>query len=148
MGTNVWVLFLSRILDGISAAFIMSGVMAFMADITTNDERPKSMGYISAAISAQSNFLKEIQKSFKPVYLIAFVIVFVLAFGLSAYETVFSLFTDHKFGFLPRDIAAILTVSSIFTRYINSTTTFIYEQNSLQNSLYTRSIAQVDLNNL
>lgn len=169
MGTSVGVLFLSRILGGVSAAFIMPGVTAFMADITTVEERPKSMGYISAAISlgfiigpgiggfiaefgvrapfyfaavisfivaiisliilkeplskeqlsqraaisAKSNFFKEIMKSFKPMYLIAFVIVFVLAFGLSAYETVFSLFSDHKFGFNPRDIAVILTVSSI-----------------------------------
>ncbi|NKI24770.1 MFS transporter, partial [Paenibacillus dendritiformis] len=43
-----------------------------------------------------------------------FIIVFVLAFGLSAYETVFSLFSDHKFGFTPKDIAVIITVSSIF----------------------------------
>jgi DHA1 family multidrug resistance protein-like MFS transporter len=38
----------------------------------------------------------------------------VLAFGLSAYETVFSLFSDHKFGYTPKDIAAIITISSIF----------------------------------
>ncbi|MFS0780982.1 MFS transporter [Bacillus sp. 1P06AnD] len=169
LGTNVWVLFLSRILGGVSAAFIMPGVTAYMADITTIEERPKSMGYISAAISTgfiigpgvggfiaglgvrapfyfaaiisgvvavisffilkepltkdqlreraaeskQSNFFKEIQKSFKPLYLIAFVIVFVLSFGLSAYETVFSLFSDHKFGFDPQDIATVITVSSI-----------------------------------
>ncbi|MEH6943011.1 MFS transporter [Bacillus sp. JJ722] len=169
MGKSVEVLFLSRILGGVSAAFIMPGVMAFMADITTVEERPKSMGYISAAISlgfiigpgiggliaefgvrapfyfaavisfivaiislivlkepltkeqlseraavsAKSNFFKEIMKSFKPMYLIAFVIVFILAFGLSAYETVFSLFSDHKFGFNPRDLAVILTVSSL-----------------------------------
>ena len=48
------------------------------------------------------------------MYAIAFIIVFVLAFGLSAYETVFSLFSDHKFGFTPKDIAAIITISSIF----------------------------------
>ena len=48
------------------------------------------------------------------MYAIAFIIVFVLAFGLSAYETVFSLFSDHKFGFSPKDIAAIITISSIF----------------------------------
>ncbi|WP_019240209.1 MULTISPECIES: MFS transporter [Bacillus] len=169
LGEDVWVLFFSRILGGVSAAFIMPGVTAYMADITTVKERPKSMGYISAAISlgfiigpgiggfvaefgvrapfyfaavisfivalislfilkepltkhelseraaisAKSNFFKEILKSFKPMYLIAFVIVFVLAFGLSAYETVFSLFSDHKFGFTPRDIATILTISSI-----------------------------------
>ena len=42
------------------------------------------------------------------MYAIAFIIVFVLAFGLSAYETVFSLFSDHKFGFSPKDIKQLL----------------------------------------
>ena len=169
LGNHVGVLFFSRILGGISAAFIMPGVTTYMADITTLKERPKAMGYISAAIStgfiigpgvggliaelgirapfffaaiiscivaiisliilkepfsreelqekaaisAQSNFYADIKKSFKPMYFIAFFIVFVLAFGLSAYETVFSLFTDHKFGFLPKHIAFIITISSI-----------------------------------
>lgn len=169
LGKTVEILFLSRILGGISAAFIMPGVMAFIADITTVDERAKAMGYMSAAISTgfiigpgvggfvaelgvrapfffaatiafcvavlsflilkepltkaelaeraaisrESNFFADIRKSFQPIYFTAFIIVFVLAFGLSAYETVFSLFTDHKFGFLPSDIAFIITVSSI-----------------------------------
>lgn len=141
-----------------------------MADITTIQERPKAMGYVSAAISTgfiigpgiggfiaeygirmpfffaagiaffacilsvfilkeqltkeqlaeisanakQSSFLADMKKSLHPLYCIAFIIVFVLAFGLSAYETVFSLFSDHKFGFTPKDIAIIITVSSIF----------------------------------
>ena len=169
-GTNVWVLYLSRALGGISAAFIMPGVTAYIADITTIKERPKAMGYISAAISTgfiigpgiggflaefgirvpfyfaagiafiacitslfilkeplskeelaeisanskQTNFIGDLKKSFKPMYFIAFIIIFVLAFGLSAYETVFSLFSDHKFGFTPKDIALIITISSIF----------------------------------
>lgn len=58
--------------------------------------------------------MRDLKKSLSPVYFIAFVIVFVLAFGLSAYETVFSLFSDHKFGFTPKDIATIITISSIF----------------------------------
>jgi MFS transporter, DHA1 family, multidrug resistance protein len=49
-----------------------------------------------------------------PRYLLPFIIVFVLAFGLSAYETVLSLFSNHKFGFTPKDIAAIITISSTF----------------------------------
>lgn len=170
LGTNVSVLYLSRILGGFSAAFIMPGVTAYVADITTMAERPKAMGYLSAAIStgfiigpgiggfiaefgirmpffvaaaiaflacllsafilkeplskekmielsashSQSNFASDFKKSLQPLYFIAFVIVFVLAFGLSAYETVFSLFSDHKFGFTPRDIASIITISSIF----------------------------------
>ncbi|TKH12117.1 MFS transporter [Peribacillus simplex] len=170
VGTNVSVFYLSRILGGISAAFIMPGVTAYVADITTLQERPKAMGYISAAISLgfiigpgiggfvaeygirlpfflagaiaflaclssifilkepmtkeqlakvsantkQTNFMADFKKSLNPLYFIAFIIVFVLAFGLSAYETVFSLFSDHKFGFTPKDIAIIITISSIF----------------------------------
>lgn len=170
VGTNVYVLYLSRILGGISAAFIMPGVTAYVADITSVQERPKAMGYISAAISTgfiigpgiggfiaeygirmpfffaaaaaflacissffilkepltkeqlaeisahttQTNFVKDLKKSVNPLYFTAFIIVFVLAFGLSAYETVFSLFSDHKFGFTPKDIAGIITISSIF----------------------------------
>ncbi|PFE06419.1 MFS transporter [Bacillus cereus] len=170
LGTHVSVLYISRMLGGISAAFIMPGVTAYVADITSVQERPKAMGYLSAAISTgfiigpgiggfiaeygirvpfffaatiafiacvssifilkepltaqqlaeisastkQSNFMRDLKKSLSPVYFIAFVIVFVLAFGLSAYETVFSLFSDHKFGFTPKDIATIITISSIF----------------------------------
>ena len=170
VGTNVSVFYISRILGGISAAFIMPGVTAYVADITSIQERPKAMGYLSAAISLgfiigpgvggfiaeygirlpffsaaaiaifacilsifilkepltkeqlaeisaktkQANFIGDLKRSFHPLYFIAFIIVFVLAFGLSAYETVFSLFSDHKFGFTPRDIAIIITISSIF----------------------------------
>ncbi|WP_340372692.1 MFS transporter [Peribacillus sp. FSL E2-0218] len=170
LGTNVAVFYLSRILGGISAAFIMPGVTAYVADITSVKERPKAMGYISAAISlgfiigpgiggfvaeygirypfflaaliafiaclssifilkepltkeqlaevsadaGQTNFVSDLKKSLNPLYFIAFILVFVLAFGLSAYETVFSLFSDHKFGFTPKDIAMIITISSIF----------------------------------
>jgi DHA1 family multidrug resistance protein-like MFS transporter len=170
LGTNVFVLYLSRILGGISAAFIMTGVTAYVADITSIQERSKAMGYISAAISTgfiigpgiggfvaeygirmpfffaaaiallacissifilkepltkeqlaelsvntkQTNILRDLKRSFHPLYFIAFIIVFVLAFGLSAYETVFSLFSDLKFGFTPKDIASIITISSIF----------------------------------
>lgn len=170
VGTNIWVLYVSRILGGISAAFIMPAVTAYVADITTIEERPKAMGYISAAISTgfiigpgiggfiaefgvrmpfffaaaiaflaclssifilkeplskdqlaeiaanamKTNFIGDLKRSLQPLYFIAFIIVFVLAFGLSAYETIFSLFSDHKFGFTPKDIATIITISSIF----------------------------------
>lgn len=50
-GKSVEVLFVSRMLGGVSAAFIMPAVTAFIADITTNATRPKAIGYMSAAIS-------------------------------------------------------------------------------------------------
>ena len=51
MGKTIEVLFVSRILGGLSAAFIMPAVTAFIADITTMETRPKALGYMSAAIS-------------------------------------------------------------------------------------------------
>jgi len=37
----------------------------------------------------------------------------VLSFGLAAFESLFSLFFDHKFGFTPKDIAIVITGSGI-----------------------------------
>lgn len=51
VGQSVEVLFLSRILGGVSGAFIMPAVTAFIADITTFETRSKALGYMSAAIS-------------------------------------------------------------------------------------------------
>ncbi|MRX73040.1 MFS transporter [Bacillus lacus] len=51
IGTSVEMLFLSRMLGGVSAALIMPGVTAFIADITTLETRPKALGYMSAAMS-------------------------------------------------------------------------------------------------
>lgn len=51
LGTHVSIFYFSRILGGVSAAFIMPAVTAYVADITTLKERSKAMGYVSAAIS-------------------------------------------------------------------------------------------------
>lgn len=51
LGKELEMLFISRILGGVSAAFIMPAVTAFIADITDLDTRPKALGYMSAAIS-------------------------------------------------------------------------------------------------
>ncbi|MEH7383014.1 multidrug efflux MFS transporter NorA [Bacillus sp. JJ1533] len=51
LGKEIETLFISRILGGVSAAFIMPAVTAFIADITDLETRPKALGYMSAAIS-------------------------------------------------------------------------------------------------
>ncbi len=162
LGKVVEVLFVSRLLGGISAAFIMPAVTAFIADITTLATRSKAMGYMSAAISTGfiigpgiGGFLAEIgprvpffaaaavaliaaiisflllqeperhknalikekatglKRIFNPLYFIAFIIIFIASFGLAAFDSLFSLFVDHKFGFTPKDIAIIITGGGI-----------------------------------
>ncbi|MCL1696008.1 MULTISPECIES: MFS transporter [unclassified Lysinibacillus] len=164
LGRTVEILFISRMLGGVSAAFIMPAVTAYIADITTISQRSKALGYMSAAISTGfiigpgiGGFLAEIgtripfyaagilgfsaailsilllkeptrasddeesapsilgsvKRIFSPLYLIPFVLIFVLSFGLAAFESLFSLFVDHKFAFSPSDIAIIITGSGV-----------------------------------
>ena len=166
LGQDVKVLYISRMLGGVSAAFIMPAVTAYVADITSLRERPKAMGYVAAAISTGfiigpgiGGFLAEygtrlpfffaaalgilgaifslvilkeparpvvekkekdklekksgFRKIFEPIYFIPMIIILVSSFGLAAFETVYSLFVDHKFAFTPKDIAIIITVSGI-----------------------------------
>lgn len=53
------------------------------------------------------------RKVLEPIYLIPMIIILVSSFGLAAFETVYSLFVDHKYGFTPKDIALIITVSGV-----------------------------------
>jgi len=48
---SIVALFAARFLGGIGAALIMPAVMAYTADVTTNEERAKGMGFINAAIT-------------------------------------------------------------------------------------------------
>ncbi|MFB6366798.1 MFS transporter [Paenibacillus elgii] len=169
-GNQVWVLFLSRILGGISDAFIMPAVITYIADLTSLENRARILGYQAAAISGgfiigpglggfiaelgirapfffaaglafaaalvslfvlkeslpkeqleknrsekrRANIIEEIKKSFHSVYFVPFLIIFVFSFGLAAYEMIFSLFVDLKFGFTTREISVIITAGSIF----------------------------------
>lgn len=163
IGKSIFVLFVSRILGGISAAFIMPAVTAFIADITSKSERSKALGFMSAAINTgfiigpglggflgeisirlpffaaavfgvvaaivSLFFLKEparqevdgkqedgqlglkdgMRKMIHPIYAAAFALILIFSFGLASFESLFSLFVDHKFGLTPKDIAIIVT---------------------------------------
>lgn len=159
IGQTLPVLFASRILGGISAAFIMPAVTAFIADITTMETRSKALGFMSAAIStgfilgpgvggflatygtrvpfffagglalfaaifsfialreperyreavAEGATKPGLKRIFARHYFIVFIIILILSFGLASFESIFSLFVDHKFGFTPKDIAIIIT---------------------------------------
>lgn len=164
IGRTIEILFISRMLGGVSAAFIMPAVTAYIADITTLSQRSKALGYMSAAIStgfiigpgiggflaeigtripfyaagilgfvaailslillkeptrslddqeAAPSILGSVRRVISPLYFIPFVLIFVLSFGLAAFESLFSLFVDHKFSFTPSDIAIIITGSGI-----------------------------------
>ncbi|MGO4372763.1 MFS transporter, partial [Paenibacillus sp. MCAF20] len=62
---------------------------------------------------AKQRLLSQLFRSYKEPYFMSLILVFVTSFGLANYETVFSLFVDHKFQFTAKDIAFIITFGSI-----------------------------------
>lgn len=51
MATELWVLYLARFFSGVGGAFLIPPMMAFVADITTFEERGKGMGLLGASMS-------------------------------------------------------------------------------------------------
>lgn len=51
LSTELWMLYASRFMSGVGAAFILPPTMAFVADITTVEERGKGMGLLGASMS-------------------------------------------------------------------------------------------------
>jgi len=164
----IW-LYVSRLLGGIGVAMVMPAVMAFTSDITTENERAKGMGFVSAAMSTgfiigpgiggflaeygtripfytaaiavtfaailtflvlpeperikntptsvpntkKQSISEQFISSMKAPYFLALIVLLVLGFALSNFETVFGLFLDVQHNSGPKDIALIMTVGAI-----------------------------------
>ena len=74
LATDLWILFLARFFSGVGSAFLVPPMMAFVADITTVEERGKGMGLLGASMSlgfmigpAIGGFLAEVSLQF-PFY--------------------------------------------------------------------------------
>ncbi|AYC29088.1 MFS transporter [Paenisporosarcina cavernae] len=74
LATELWVLYAARFVSGLGSAFLVPPMMAFVADITTDEERGKGMGLLGAAMSlgfmigpAIGGFLAEVSLRF-PFY--------------------------------------------------------------------------------
>lgn len=51
LSTTLWMLFVSRFFSGLGAAFLVPPMMAFVADITTLEQRGRGMGLLGASMS-------------------------------------------------------------------------------------------------
>lgn len=51
LSDGIWVLYLSRVIGGIGAAMLIPAIFAYIADITTFDQRAKGTSLVSAAMS-------------------------------------------------------------------------------------------------
>lgn len=81
LATHEWMLYVSRAVSGVGAAFLIPPTMAFVADITTVEERGRGMGLLGASMSlgfmigpALGGFLAKISLAF-PFYIAATVAI-------------------------------------------------------------------------
>lgn len=118
----------------INTGFLIGpGIGGFLADI--NMRMPFFVAALFGAFSVVFSFLllkepnefeeKNEQKEmeikgneyfrqvFQPMYIIAFLIIFISSFGLTSFESILSLYVNHKFNFSPKEIASVVSVSSI-----------------------------------
>lgn len=81
LAAELWILYLARFFSGLGAAFLIPPMMAFVADITTFEERGKGMGLLGASMSLGfmvgpgfGGFLAEVSLQF-PFYIAASVAI-------------------------------------------------------------------------
>ncbi|KJB87169.1 multidrug transporter [Paenibacillus sp. E194] len=170
VGDALWMLYASRLLEGVSAALIVPPMMAYVADITTTDERARgnsllaaamSFGFVvgpglggflagfgtraplytaagaaiaatlfsiiflpeslskqqmetaRAAVTKKESIFKLYAKSLTSKYAMFFILVMIMTFGLTNYESVLGLYVTNRFQFTPQHIAMILTTGAI-----------------------------------
>ena len=71
---------------------------------------PKPVISEGQAARKSENLLHQLKRSTKTPYFIVLIVMFVFSFGLANFQSTFSLYVDHKFGYTPSQIAAIITV--------------------------------------
>ena len=92
--------------------FYSAGVLGIIAAVSSimllKEPERQNQEEINEEVHEESH-KTGLSRIFVPKYFIAFVIIFVFSFGLAAFESIFSLFADHKFGFTSKDIALMIT---------------------------------------
>lgn len=163
LSTELWMLYVARFFSGFGSAFIVPPMMAFVADVTSYENRGRGMGLLGASMSLgfmigpgiggflskislhfpfyfatgaaliaallsffflpnpkpviseeqakrkSENLFQQLKRSTKTPYFIVLIVVFVFSFGLANFQSTFSLFVDHKFGYTPSQIAVLIT---------------------------------------
>lgn len=103
---------------GMRVPFFCAAIAAGIAAIITILILPESLSEekrkeAQAANMNEESLMTQLMRSYREPYFFGLIIVFVMAFGLANFETVFGLFVDHKFAFTPKDIAFVITFGSI-----------------------------------
>ena len=85
------------------AAAALGGIAAILSLLLLKE--PERTGAREEKPTEKVGLNGSFRKVFQPLYFVALLIILISSFALTSFESLFSLFVDHKFGFSPMDIA-------------------------------------------
>nr|WP_255248019.1 MFS transporter [Paenibacillus sp. 7523-1] len=91
----------------------MVGFVALLSVIVLPESMKKADLIENRLPLEREGLIRQIWQSRKASYFVTLVVLLVLGFGLSNFETVFGLYLDAKHQFGPNDIAFVLTIGAI-----------------------------------
>ena len=91
------------------AAALFGAAAAVISLLFLKEPARKEMEQQAEKLSLKTSF----RKIFHPMYAAAFALILIFSFGLASFESLFSLFVDHKFGLTPKDIAIVVMAGGL-----------------------------------
>jgi len=86
------------------------GMLACLLAVFLLKEPERNIENVSSTSQENKSSIKRV---FSPIFFIPLMTIFISSFGLAAFDSLFSLYTDHKFGFTPMDISIMITGGAI-----------------------------------
>lgn len=110
---------------GLRLPFYMAAAAALLAAAACLLLLPESLGreaQLTARKSqpSQKNIFSQLSLSLDTPYLMLFIFIFIMSFGLANIEAVFGLYVDKKYGFTPQDIAVLITAGALMGVLVQS----------------------------
>ena len=107
---------------------------------------PLEKSTISKPSEKQEPIVNELRQSFYKPYFRHLILILVMTFGLVSFETVYSLFVEHKYGFTSKDISILITIGAtigiiVQMWLIDKAIRFLGEYKLIKLSLFMTAIA-------
>lgn len=100
---------------GIRVPYFFAAALGFASTLLTlmlPETLPKEERTASKGSDQQESIVEQLVQSVHTSYFRYLILIFVMTFGLVNYETVYSLFVEHKYGFTTQQVSVLITIGA------------------------------------
>lgn len=100
---------------GIRVPYFFAAALGFASTLLTlilPETLPKEERTTSKGSEQQESIVEQLVQSVHTSYFRYLILIFVMTFGLVNYETVYSLFVEHKYGFTTQQVSVLITIGA------------------------------------